>query len=162
MKSRVVRRRSRQGVEGLGCKAIRVHTQEEIAPAIKQAEAWMAQYQVPVVIEIILEARDQHRHGQPNRKTWIEFEETCRGKADVADRGGAARLVNGLSVSCHPSRARISVSEAPGFLALLGMTTKLLSETAMRASLQPHHALQRGGFLDRVSSARQGRLSQVR
>jgi len=42
-------------VEGLGCKAIRVMTQEEIAPAIAQARAWMAEYRVPVVIEIILE-----------------------------------------------------------------------------------------------------------
>src|SRR5690606_34312247 len=42
-------------VEGLGCKAIRVHRQEEIAPAIAQAEAWMAEFKVPVVIEIILE-----------------------------------------------------------------------------------------------------------
>ena len=42
-------------VEGLGCKAIRVHRQEEIRPAIRQAEEWMAQYQVPVVIEVILE-----------------------------------------------------------------------------------------------------------
>ena len=29
-------------VEGLGCKAIRVHKQEEIDPAIQQAEQWMA------------------------------------------------------------------------------------------------------------------------
>ncbi len=42
-------------VEGLGCKAIRVHRQEELRPAILQAEAWMAQYQVPVVIEVVLE-----------------------------------------------------------------------------------------------------------
>ena len=42
-------------VEGLGCKAIRVHRQEEIAPAIKQAEAWMNEFRVPVVIEMILE-----------------------------------------------------------------------------------------------------------
>ncbi|WP_332820724.1 glyoxylate carboligase [Pseudomonas sp.] len=42
-------------VEGLGCKAIRVRSQAELSPAIEQAEAWMAQYQVPVVIEIILE-----------------------------------------------------------------------------------------------------------
>ena len=42
-------------VEGLGCKAIRVRSQAELRPAIEQAEAWMAQYQVPVVIEIILE-----------------------------------------------------------------------------------------------------------
>jgi tartronate-semialdehyde synthase len=42
-------------VEGLGCKAIRVHRQEEIRPAIEQAEAWMKEFQVPVVIEVILE-----------------------------------------------------------------------------------------------------------
>jgi tartronate-semialdehyde synthase len=42
-------------VEGLGCKAIRVHRQEELAPAIQQAEAWMKEFQVPVVIEVILE-----------------------------------------------------------------------------------------------------------
>jgi tartronate-semialdehyde synthase len=34
--------------EGLGCKAIRVRKQEEIDPAIQQAEQWMAQYKVPV------------------------------------------------------------------------------------------------------------------
>ncbi len=32
-----------------------MHKQEEIAPAIKQAEAWMAEFKVPVVIEVILE-----------------------------------------------------------------------------------------------------------
>ena len=42
-------------VEGLGCKAIRVFRQEELRPAIEQAEAWMAEHQVPVVIEVILE-----------------------------------------------------------------------------------------------------------
>jgi tartronate-semialdehyde synthase len=42
-------------VEGLGCKAIRVRTQAELGPAIEQAEAWMAEFQVPVVIEVILE-----------------------------------------------------------------------------------------------------------
>jgi len=42
-------------VEGLGCKAIRVHTQEEIDPAIEQAHKWIAEHRVPVVIEIMLE-----------------------------------------------------------------------------------------------------------
>ncbi|MGY0197667.1 glyoxylate carboligase [Leptothrix sp. BB-4] len=42
-------------VEGLGCKAIRVHRQEELAPAIAQADAWMAEHRVPVVIEVLLE-----------------------------------------------------------------------------------------------------------
>ena len=42
-------------VEGLGCKAIRVFKQEDLRPAIEQAKAWMAEHQVPVVIEVILE-----------------------------------------------------------------------------------------------------------
>ena len=42
-------------VEGLGCKAIRVSRQEEMGPALAQAERWMAQYRVPVVIEVMLE-----------------------------------------------------------------------------------------------------------
>ncbi|KJJ63362.1 glyoxylate carboligase [Pseudomonas sp. Choline-3u-10] len=42
-------------VEGLGCKAIRVFKQEDLRPAIDQAQAWMAEHQVPVVIEVILE-----------------------------------------------------------------------------------------------------------
>jgi tartronate-semialdehyde synthase len=42
-------------VEGLGCKAIRVRKPEELRPAIRQAELWMTEFQVPVVIEVILE-----------------------------------------------------------------------------------------------------------
>jgi tartronate-semialdehyde synthase len=42
-------------VEGLGCKAVRVHRPEELGPAIRQAQAWMAQHEVPVVIEVVLE-----------------------------------------------------------------------------------------------------------
>jgi tartronate-semialdehyde synthase len=42
-------------VEGLGCKAIRVTRPEELRPAFAKAEALMAQHQVPVVVEAILE-----------------------------------------------------------------------------------------------------------
>jgi len=42
-------------VEGLGCKFVRVHKQEEIAPAIRQAERWLDEFKVPVVIEVMLE-----------------------------------------------------------------------------------------------------------
>ncbi|MBW8453553.1 MAG: glyoxylate carboligase [Pseudomonas sp.] len=42
-------------VEGLGCKALRVFKQEDLRPAIEQAQAWMAKHRVPVVIEVILE-----------------------------------------------------------------------------------------------------------
>ncbi|MDP2821419.1 MAG: glyoxylate carboligase [Sulfuritalea sp.] len=41
--------------EGLGCKAIRVHKPEEIAPAFDKARELMKQYSVPVVVECILE-----------------------------------------------------------------------------------------------------------
>ncbi|RYF80286.1 MAG: glyoxylate carboligase [Comamonadaceae bacterium] len=42
-------------VEGLGCKALRVSRQQDMAPALRQAEALMAKHQVPVVIEVMLE-----------------------------------------------------------------------------------------------------------
>ena len=69
-------------VEGLGCKAIRVTRQEEMRPAIDQAEAWMAQYQVPVVIEVILERVTNIAMGTEIDNV-VEFEELASGKADV-------------------------------------------------------------------------------
>jgi tartronate-semialdehyde synthase len=69
-------------VEGLGCKALRVHRQEEIAPAIRQAEAWMAEHRVPVVIEIMLERVTNIAMGTEIDNV-IEFEELASGKADV-------------------------------------------------------------------------------
>lgn len=42
-------------VEGLGCKAIRVHHPDDIIPAFEKARELMAQYSVPVVVEVILE-----------------------------------------------------------------------------------------------------------
>ena len=42
-------------VEGLGCKALRVFRPEDIIPAFVRARALIAQYSVPVVVEIILE-----------------------------------------------------------------------------------------------------------
>jgi tartronate-semialdehyde synthase len=41
--------------EGLGCKAIRVSEPDDILPALEEAKKLMAQFQVPVVVEIILE-----------------------------------------------------------------------------------------------------------
>ena len=69
-------------VQGLGCKAIRVHKQEEIAPAIKQAEAWMAEFQVPVVIEIILERVTNIAMGTEIDNV-VEFEELAKDRRDV-------------------------------------------------------------------------------
>jgi len=42
-------------VEGLGCKAIRVHDPDDILPALEKAKAWTQEYRVPVVVEVILE-----------------------------------------------------------------------------------------------------------
>src|SRR5207253_6859723 len=41
--------------EGLGCKAIRVFQPADIGPALEEAEKLMAEYRVPVVVEMILE-----------------------------------------------------------------------------------------------------------
>jgi tartronate-semialdehyde synthase len=78
-------------VEGLGCKAIRVHRQDEIAPAIAQAEAWMAEHQVPVVIEVILERVTNIAMGTEIDNV-VEFEELAHGKADVPTAIAAALL----------------------------------------------------------------------
>jgi tartronate-semialdehyde synthase len=69
-------------VEGLGCKAIRVQKQEEIDPAIQQAEKWMAQYRVPVVIEIILERVTNIAMGTEIDNI-VEFEELAKGREDA-------------------------------------------------------------------------------
>jgi tartronate-semialdehyde synthase len=69
-------------VEGLGCKFVRVHKQEEIAPAIKQAEAWMDEHQVPVVIEVMLERVTNISMGTEIDAV-NEFEELAKGKADA-------------------------------------------------------------------------------
>ncbi len=42
-------------VEGLGCKAIRVREVQEMQPAFALAQAWMKEFSVPVVVEIVLE-----------------------------------------------------------------------------------------------------------
>jgi tartronate-semialdehyde synthase len=68
--------------EGLGCKAIRVHRQEEIDPAIEQAEKWMAEYKVPVVVEIILERVTNIAMGTEIDNV-VEFEELAKGKEDA-------------------------------------------------------------------------------
>ena len=69
-------------VEGLGCKAIRVHRQEEIAPAIQQAEAWMKEFQVPVVIEVILEHVTNIAMGTEIDNV-VEFEELAASRQDA-------------------------------------------------------------------------------
>jgi tartronate-semialdehyde synthase len=69
-------------VEGLGCKAVRVHRHEELAPAIRQAEAWMAEHQVPVVIEVILERVTNIAMGTEIDNI-TEFEDLATRRADA-------------------------------------------------------------------------------
>ncbi len=69
-------------VEGLGCKFIRVRRQQEIAPAIRQAEAWMAEFRVPVVIEAMLERVTNISMGTEIDAVQ-EFEELASSKADA-------------------------------------------------------------------------------
>ncbi|RKP52376.1 glyoxylate carboligase [Trinickia fusca] len=42
-------------VEGLGCKALRVFKPQDIRPALEKAQAMLAEFNVPVVVEVILE-----------------------------------------------------------------------------------------------------------
>jgi tartronate-semialdehyde synthase len=69
-------------VEGLGCKAVRVHRQEELAPAIRQAEAWMKEHRVPVVIEVILERVTNIAMGTEIDNI-TEFEDLAATRADA-------------------------------------------------------------------------------
>jgi len=69
-------------VEGLGCKALRVHRQEELAPAIAQARAWMEEFRVPVVIEVMLERVTNIAMGTEIDNV-MEFEETAQIRADA-------------------------------------------------------------------------------
>ena len=74
-------------VEGLGCKAIRVRKQEEIDPAIDQAYEWMAEYQVPVVVEILLERVTNISMGTEIDKV-MEFEELALSPEDAPSAVG--------------------------------------------------------------------------
>jgi len=74
-------------VEGLGCKAIRVRKQEEIDPAIEQAYAWMEEYKVPVVVEIILERVTNISMGTEIDRV-VEFEELALRPEDAPSAVG--------------------------------------------------------------------------
>jgi tartronate-semialdehyde synthase len=68
--------------EGLGCKAIRVFKPEDIAPALKQAQALMNEHQVPVVVEMILERVTNISMGT-EIDAINEFEELAEKKEDA-------------------------------------------------------------------------------
>jgi tartronate-semialdehyde synthase len=61
--------------EGMGCKAIRVTTPDAIQPAFEQAKAWLTEFGVPVVVEMILERITNVSMGTEIDNV-AEFEET--------------------------------------------------------------------------------------
>ncbi|HJD43879.1 MAG TPA: glyoxylate carboligase [Candidatus Paenalcaligenes intestinipullorum] len=68
--------------EGLGVKAIRVHKPEDIAGAFEQARAWIKEFQVPVVVEIVLERVTNIAMGTELDNV-NEFEELALSEADA-------------------------------------------------------------------------------
>ncbi|MDR6537055.1 glyoxylate carboligase [Variovorax soli] len=78
-------------VEGLGCKAIRVYKQEEIKPAIQRAEQLMAEFSVPVVIEVMLERVTNIAMGT-EIDAINEFEALAESLADAPSSVAAAML----------------------------------------------------------------------
>ena len=68
--------------EGLGCKAIRVHCPQDFAPAMRQAEQWMTEHRVPVVIEVILERVTNVAMGTEIDNI-VEFEPLADGRWDA-------------------------------------------------------------------------------
>ncbi len=69
-------------VQGLGCKAIRVTDPEKIQAAFSQAKAWMEEYRVPVVVEVILERETNIAMGTEIDNI-IEFEDLAKEGADA-------------------------------------------------------------------------------
>ena len=68
--------------EGLGCKALRVFEPDDILPAFEQAKKLMVEYQVPVVVEIVLERITNIAMGTELDNV-IEFEELATRREDA-------------------------------------------------------------------------------
>jgi len=68
--------------EGLGCKALRVTEPDDILPALEQAKKMMVEFQVPIVVEVILERITNVSMGLEIDSV-VEFE-------DLAQRGEEA------------------------------------------------------------------------
>jgi tartronate-semialdehyde synthase len=60
--------------EGLGCKALRVQRPEELLPSFEEAKKLMAEFRVPVVVEVILERITNISMGT-DLDNVVEFEE---------------------------------------------------------------------------------------
>src|SRR6266516_3804364 len=68
--------------EGLGCKALRVTEPGEIGPALEEAKKLMAEYRVPVVVEVILERVTNVSMGTELDNV-VEFEDLAARKEDA-------------------------------------------------------------------------------
>jgi tartronate-semialdehyde synthase len=68
--------------EGLGCKALRVTAPDEIALAFEEAKKLMAEYRVPVVVEVILERVTNISMGTELDNV-VEFEELAARREDA-------------------------------------------------------------------------------
>jgi tartronate-semialdehyde synthase len=68
--------------EGLGCKALRVTEPDDLLPALEQARKMMVEFQVPIVVEVILERITNVSMGLEIDSV-VEFE-------DLAERGEEA------------------------------------------------------------------------
>ena len=76
--------------EGLGCKAIRVTESDKIQSALKQAQVWMNEHRVPVIVEIILERATNISMGTEIDNI-TEFEDLAK---EVADAPTAIALLD--------------------------------------------------------------------
>jgi tartronate-semialdehyde synthase len=68
--------------EGLGCKAIRVERPEDLAAGFAEAERLKAEFQVPVVVEVILERVTNIAMGT-ELDNMVEFEDLAATGADA-------------------------------------------------------------------------------
>ena len=68
--------------EAMGCKAIRVRKPEECAAAFKEAERLIKEFQVPVVVEFILERVTNISMGTEIDNI-VEFEELAENNEDA-------------------------------------------------------------------------------
>ncbi len=68
--------------EGLGCKAIRVFEPDDILPALEQAKKLMVEFEVPVVVEVILERVTNVSMGA-EIDSIVEFEDLAECGADA-------------------------------------------------------------------------------
>ena len=69
--------------EGLGCKAIRVREADDLQAAFEKARALMAEYRVPVVVEVILERVTNIAMGAAGIDAINEFEALAESAADA-------------------------------------------------------------------------------